>query len=578
MSFLPTTREEMRARGWEQCDVIIVTGDSYIDSPFIGTAVVGRLLEHWGWRVGIIAQPDLQSDDVARLGEPRLFWGVNAGSIDSMVANYTAALKRRKSDDYTPGGVNDRRPDRACIAYANLIRRHFKATRPIVLGGIEASLRRVSHYDFWSDSVRRPLLFDAKADYLIYGMGENALRDLTRALDEGRDARDVRGICYIAPEPREGYIELPSHDEASCDKMAYMRLFDEFYRDNDPLNAKGLSERVGERYLIQNPPAPYATSAELDEYAALPYMLAQHPYYERQGSVKCLETIKFALQTHQGCWGECNFCAITVHQGRTIRSRSEESIIAEIERWSKRADFKGIIHDLGGASANMYGFECAKKLRSGACKAKRCADFGGVCDQMPIDHAPLIRLMRRVDKLPNVRKSIVASGVRYDLILRDKAHGKAYLKELSQNHVGGQMKIAPEHVSDRVLRAMGKPPRRDLLEFKKLFDELNKGRKQYLTYYFIAAHPGCEMSDMMGLADFTKRELRLHPEQTQIFTPTPSTYSAAMYYTGLDYKSKKPIYVEKSQAAKEKQKSAVTPSVKRVDAKHKMPTKAPKRR
>jgi len=560
-AFLPTTKDEMDALGWDRCDVIIVTGDSYIDSPFIGTAVVGRLLEYWGYRVGVIAQPDISSDkDITRLGEPRLFWGVNGGSVDSMVANYTASKKFRKSDDYTPGGANTKRVDRACIAYTNLIRQYFKHTAPVVLGGIEASLRRVSHYDFWGDNIRKPILFDAKADFLIYGMGENALKELASALRKGVSPSDVKGVCYISKEPKEGYIQLPSHDEILQNREKYMELFDEFYKNNDPLNAKGLCERVDARFLVQNPPNAYATSEELDIYAALNYQRAQHPYYEAMGKVKCLETIKFALSTHQGCWGECNFCAITVHQGRTIRSRSSEGILKEIKQFREYKDFKGVVHDLGGASANMYGYECEKKLKSGACKNRRCADYEGVCGSMAVNHKPLLDLMCKSRDIEGVKKTVVASGVRYDLINKDKKFGLPYLRELVKNHVSGQMKVAPEHTDDKILRLMGKPPKNELLSFKKLFDTLNaeEGKKQFLTYYFIAAHPGCEAGDMRSLKTFVNKELKLNPEQVQIFTPTPGTYSSAMYYSGLDFKSKKRIFVERDTNAKERQKSTLT--------------------
>ncbi|MFA5501004.1 MAG: YgiQ family radical SAM protein [Sulfurovaceae bacterium] len=558
--FLPTTAEELRTLGWSQCDVILVSGDAYIDSPYIGIAVVGRILEAMGLKVGIIAQPDIKSDiDIKRLGEPKLFWGVSGGSVDSMVANYTAAKKFRKSDDYTPGGINNRRPDRAVLIYTNLIRQYFKNTVPIVLGGIEASLRRVTHYDYWSNNLRKPILFDSKADYLIYGMGEEAIKELASALQNNTDTQNICGICYISNIPRGDYITLPSHEECIENKERYIDLFDLFYNNNDPISAKGLCQKVGTRYLIQNPPCRYLSQPEMDAVAALPYTRKLHPYHAKYGKVKCMETIGYSITTHHGCWGECNFCAIGVHQGRTIRTRSEASIVNEATNFTKDKDFKGIISDLGGASANMYGYECDKKLKHGTCEHQRCVDHKRLCKAMKPNHARLISLMRSVRKIKGIKKAFVASGIRYDIIAKDKAHGQAYLRELLAHHISGQMKIAPEHTEDGVLRLMGKPGKQSLIEFKKMFDDINKKqeKKQFLTYYLIAAHPGCTERDMQSLKNFTTKELRINPEQAQVFTPTPGTYSSVMYYTGLDPKTRKPIFVEKDMAKKEKQKSIV---------------------
>ncbi len=558
--FLPTTPQEMRTLGWDQCDVILISGDTYIDSPYIGVAVVGRILESLGFKVGIIAQPDTKSDiDIKRLGEPKLFWGVSGGSVDSMVANYTATKKFRNIDDYTPGGINNRRPDRAVLVYTNLIRQYFKNTVPIVLGGIEASLRRVTHYDYWSNNLRKPVLFDSKADYLIYGMGEEAIKELAAALQNGHDTKDIRGICYISDTQKQEYISLPSHEECLEKKERYIDLFDLFYNNNDPLSAKGLCQRVGSRYLIQNPPCRYLKESEMDAVSALPYTRKLHPYYAQNGKVKCMETISYSITTHHGCWGECNFCAIGVHQGRTIRTRSEASIIAEATSFTQDKDFKGIISDLGGASANMYGYECDKKLKHGTCEHQRCVDHKRLCKAMKPNHARLISLMRSVRKIKGIKKTFVASGIRYDIIAKDKAHGQTYLRELLAHHISGQMKIAPEHTEDNVLRLMGKPGKQSLIEFKKMFDDINKkqDKKQFLTYYLIAAHPGCSERDMQSLKNFTTKELRINPEQAQVFTPTPGTYSAVMYYTGLDPKTRKPIFVEKDMAKKEKQKSII---------------------
>ncbi|MGB5966390.1 MAG: YgiQ family radical SAM protein [Sulfurimonadaceae bacterium] len=558
--FLVTTREEMDRRGWKQLDVVLISGDAYIDSPFIGTAVVGRMLEKMGYKVGIIGQPDIESgDDIGRLGEPRLFWGVSGGSIDSMVSNYTATKKFRNSDDYTPGGKNDKRPDRAVLVYSNLIRRFYKSTVPIVLGGIEASLRRVTHYDYWSNKLRKPILFDSKADILVYGMGEIALKDLVHALDEGKDYRDVRGICYIAKEPVEEFLQVASHAECLADKNLFMDLFDSFYDNNDPISAKGLCQKVDTRYSIQNPPCDYLDESEMDGVSALPFTRELHPYHQPQGKVKCLETIKFSIMTHQGCWGECNFCAIGVHQGRTIRTRSEESIVKEAKEFTTYKDFKGIISDLGGPTANMYGYECKKKLKLGTCDHQRCVDSRHLCSSMRVDHSRLLGMMKQVRELPGIRKAFVASGVRYDLITEDKGHGYSYLKEMVKHHISGQMKVAPEHTEQHVLDLMGKPGKQTLVDFKKLYDRLNKeeGKNQFLTYYLIAAHPGCEEKDMHELKRFTTDELKMTPEQAQVFTPTPGTYSAVMYYTELDPVTRKKIFVEKDTRRKEKQKEIV---------------------
>ncbi len=382
--FLPTTSHEMNRLGWDQLDVILVSGDSYIDSPYIGIAVIGHVLRQRGFRVGVIAQPQIDSpEDITRLGEPRLFWGVSAGSIDSLVANYTALKKKRKSDDYTPGGWNNRRPDRASIVYTNLIRRNYKNTVPIVLGGIEASLRRVAHYDFWSDRVRRSILLDAKADYLLYGMAEKSIVELAQVLQMGGEPRQIRGLCYALGESEldfipEGYLKLPSFEAVAQDKDALIDMFHLFYQNNDPLTAKGLYQRHAGRCLVQNPPTPYMSQQEMDAVYTLDFERRQHPYYEHQGKVKALETIQFSIPTHRGCYGECSFCAIAMHEGRTVRWRSADSIIAEAEQLSHHPDFKGYISDVGGPTANMYGFECAKKLKSGACDRKSCL-FPEIC-------------------------------------------------------------------------------------------------------------------------------------------------------------------------------------------------------
>ena len=557
--FLPTTLRECADLGWGQLDVILVSGDSYIDTPFSGAAVIGKVLVSAGYRVGVIAQPDIQSaEDITRLGEPVLFWGVTAGVVDSMVANYTATRKKRRSDDNTPGGINNRRPDRATIVYTNLIRRFFKNTRPIVLGGIEASLRRVAHYDFWSDRVRGSILLDAKADLLFYGMAEKGIVELANRLRDGQDIHDIRGLCYLDRQARSGYLELPAYETVASDKNAFIEMFHTFYRNNDPLTAHGLIQRHGDRYLIQNPPALTPTQNELDSVYRLDFERAQHPYYERQGKVKSLETIQFSIQTHRGCYGECNFCAIAVHEGRTVSWRSLDSVVNEAERLAAMPDFKGIIQDAGGPTANMYGFECAKKLKSGVCVKKRCL-YPEICSQMKVDHSQQIELLRRLRQVKGVRKAFVASGIRYDMVLADQAHGRDYLRAVVRNHVSGQMKVAPEHTENNVLRHMGKPGNDSLLRFKGMFEQMTTeaGKPQFLTYYLIAAHPGCSEEDMRHLRTFTSQKLNIHPEQVQMFTPTPSTYSSLMYYTEMDPFTGEKLFVEKESGRKERQKRIV---------------------
>ena len=557
--FIPTTPEDVRLRGWKNLDVILISGDSYIDSPLIGSAVIARVLEKDGYKVGIIAQPDIHSPaDITRLGEPNLFWGVTGGSVDSMVANYNASRRKRRLDDYTPGGENDRRPDRAVITYCNLIRRYFKDSAPILLGGIEASLRRVPHYDYWSNSIRRSILFDARADYLLYGMADQTILDFAESMDKDTDPSSLRGLCFISKEPPsdlQNYEQLPPYESVAADTYTFARMFQTFYQNNDPLTAKGLYQLHGDRYLVHNPPAPYATQAELDAVYALPFQRAQHPYYEQQGPVKALETIRFSINSHHGCYGECNFCAIAVHEGRTVRWRSQDSIMDEAEALAELPDFKGYIFDVGGPTANMYGYECRLKLEKGACADKRCI-YPIVCPGLKPDHSQHLELLRKLRHIPGVKKVFVGSGLRYDLILADQKHGEAYLKELTEHHVSGQLKVAPEHSQDSVLEKMGKPGHRALLEFKERFDQLSRkaGLRQYLTYYLIAAHPGCSEADMRKLKDFASHELHISPEQVQIFTPLPSTYSALMYYTEMDPFTGEKLFVEKDMGKKEKQK------------------------
>ncbi len=565
-SYIPTTSQEVDGLGWNQLDVILVSGDTYIDLPHNGVALIARVLLKAGYRVGIIAQPDLESDsDIARLGEPALFWGVSAGCLDSMIANYTASGKRRKSDDMTPGGRNIRRPDRAVIVYTNLIRRYFKSTRPIVLGGIEASLRRISHYDAWSKSVRRSILFDAKADILVYGMAEQSILELAQTLKSQGDIRSIRGICYISsqaplemPEFPEPDIDLGDHATVMADKDLFTKMFNVFYENADPYTAKRLYQRQDTRYLVHNPPQKPISSETLDRIYELPFTRDVHPFYKQHGRVAALDTIQFSLTSHRGCYGECRFCAITVHQGRHIVSRSEASLLNEAASYTAHPDFKGIISDVGGPTANMYGIDCERKSNKGACRDMGCL-FPKTCKKLPAHHHRQIQLLRALRNLGGIRKVFVGSGIRYDLILSDRQYGALYLEEILRHHVSGQLKIAPEHVQDTVLELMGKPGCDNLEAFLRLFDKINnkQTKKVFLTYYLMAAHPGCTLEDMRRLRTFAIRRLKLLPEQVQIFTPSPSTYATLMYYTERDPFSGKKIFVEKNPRAKQAQKDAL---------------------
>ncbi len=558
--FLPTTPDELNKLGWENLDIILVTGDTYIDSSYIGVSVIGKVLTDAGYRVGIIAQPDIASQaDIGRLGEPKLFWGISAGCVDSMVANYTATRKPRKNDDFTPGTVNNRRPDRATIVYANLIRRYFKNTKPIVLGGIEASLRRIAHYDYWSNKIRKSILFDAKADYLVYGMGEGAILELANCLRHDKDTNDIRGLSYISKEPRTGYRELPSFNEVQSDNNAFIDMFRIFSNNSDPVTAMGLFQKHDARYLVQNRPAENILSKNLDRVYELDYENDVHPYYKTEGEVRALDTIRFSITTHRGCYGECNFCAISSHQGKTVISRSEKSIMAEAKSYKQHPKFRGIIRDVGGPTANMYGFECDLKMKEGCCKKKRCA-FPSVCKQMKPDHKRQIELLKNLRKIEGVKKVFIASGIRHDLALADEKHGYSYVKEVVSHHVSGQMKLAPEHSDEDVLACMGKPGTESLLRFRKLFNEISStvGKKQFLTYYIIAAHPGCSEKEMLNLREYLLTNLKILPEQVQVFTPLPSTWSAVMYHTGINPFSGESIFVEKDNNRKEKQKRIIT--------------------
>ena len=567
--FLPTNAEEMRRLGWDAVDAVLVSGDAYVDSPYSGTAVIGQVLLKAGFRVGILSQPPVGDPAAFReFGPPRLFWGISAGCVDSMVANYTASGKKRRQDDFTPGGINNRRPDRATIVYANLARAAFRPARPIILGGIEASLRRVAHYDFWSDKVRRPVICDAKADALCYGMGERAMVAFAEALRDGKDWHGIRGICYLAAEadvPARTLataVRLPSFAEVSAPteegRRAFLAAFNLFAAEQDAVTARPLLQKTDTRFLVHNPPALPLEQKELDAVHDIPYMLDAPPSIRAQGTIRALDTIRFSVTTHRGCYGNCRFCAIAVHQGRRVVSRSPDSIVGEVARFARHPRFRGTVADVGGPTANMYAIDCARKEKEGACPHKDCL-FPSVCPALKPDHSAQLALLKRLRSLPGVKHVFVASGLRPDLIAADAAHGCDYVEALARHHVSGQLKLAPEHVVDHVLAAMGKPGVESLLRFKDRFDAASRrcGKRQFLTYYFIAAHPGCTEGDMRALKRFAQTRLNLHPEQVQIFTPTPLTASTAMYYTGLDPATGRPVFRARSFRDRQRQKDVL---------------------
>jgi len=554
--FLPTTKEEITKLGWAAPDIILISGDTYIDSPFMGTAVIGNWLTANGFRTAIIAQPDINSDDIARLGEPKLFWGVSAGAMDSFVANYTALNKFRNDDDLTPGGTNNRRPDRASMVYTNLIRRHFKNTKPIVLGGVEASLRRITHYDFKDNALRRSILFDAKADILVYGMGEKAVLELAEALKNGQEWRNIKGLCCISKEKPESCLEIASFEDCNSDKNKFFEAFNVFYKNECLQNPQILCQKHNDRYLIQNPRQPLLTTEELDAIYDLDYTREVHPYYAKLGKVKAQDTIKFSITAHRGCFGECNFCSITVHQGKQVVSRSEKSILKEAEKITKLKDFKGYITDIGGPTANMFEAKCKTKGTAGLCADKRCL-FPKQCPSLEPGHEKQLSLIEKIEKIPGVKKVFISSGIRYDMICNDKETGRKYLNKITASNISGQMKIAPEHTDDKVLSLMGKPDSSMLKQFVEMFKSAKaENAKQFLTYYFIAAYPGCSEKEMRNLQSFIGKNLKIYPEQVQIFTPAPSTNATMMYYCEKDLNNNT-VFVEKDRNNKQRQKRII---------------------
>lgn len=545
--FLITERAEMEARGWAELDFVLTTGDAYVDHPSFAGSVIGRLLEHHGYRVGLIAQPDWQDVNAFKvLGKPRLASLVTAGNLDSMLNKFTAAKKFRHNDAYSPGGESGHRPDRATLVYANRMREAFRDV-PVIIGGIEASLRRFAHYDYWSDTVRRSLLVDSKADVLIYGMGEKQILELAKALDENRlieQLPTIKGICYMSKTLPEGKIkECPSYEIVKEDKKQFAEAFRIQYYEQDPFIGKTVAQLHGDRYVIQNSPALPLTQAEMDEVYSLPFTRRWHPRYDAKGGVPALREVQFSLVSHRGCFGSCSFCAITSHQGRIIQNRSHESLIAEAERMIAMPDFKGYIHDVGGPTANFRHTACEKQGTKGACPGKNCA-APHACENLDTSHDDYLAILRKLRKLKGVKKVFVRSGLRYDYVLED--NNREFVKELCEHHVSGQLKVAPEHVSEAVTEIMGKADKTVFLKFKDWFETANRqlGKKQFLVPYFMSSHPGCTLADAVELAEFL-RDQKMTPEQVQDFIPTPGSLSTAMYYTGINPLTGEAVYVAK---------------------------------
>ena len=544
--FLPICKKDMDERGIQQLDFVYVIGDAYVDHPSFGHAIISRVLEAHGYTVGIISQPDWKDDhSISILGEPRLGFLVAAGNMDSMVNHYTVSKKRRSTDAYTPGGVMGKRPDYATITYCNLIRRNYKKT-PIIIGGIEASLRRLAHYDYWSDSLKRSILLDSGADLLLYGMGERSIVEVADALNSGLLVRDITfidGTVYKTRKKGDIYdaIFLPDYSELKADKKNYAKSFYVQYQNTDPFSGKRLAESYDYKtFVVQNPPSKPLTIEEMDDVYALPYMRTYHPSYEKAGGVPAISEVKFSLVSNRGCFGGCSFCALTFHQGRIIQVRSHESIIEEAKMLTKEPDFKGYIHDVGGPTANFRAPACKKQLKHGACPNKQCL-FPKPCDNLIADHRDYRALLKQLRALPGVKKVFIRSGIRFDYLLADK--DQSFLKELCEYHVSGQLKVAPEHISDAVLKYMGKPENSVYRRFVQSYQKMNEkiGRKQFLVPYLMSSHPGSTLKEAVELAEFL-RDFGYMPEQVQDFYPTPSTLSTCMYYTGVDPRTMEPVY------------------------------------
>lgn len=566
MAFLPVTTEDMERRGWDQPDFVLVTGDAYVDHSSFGTAIISRLLESLGYRVAILSQPDWKNCDAfTRFGKPRLAFLVNSGNVDSMVNHYSVFRRRRRQDFYSPGGESGRRPDRAVIVYCNRIREAYGKTVPVIIGGIEASLRRLGHYDYWDDRVRNSILVDSQADLLMYGMGEHAVREIAEALDSGIEAKDITWIRGTVFADRSGHFEednawddrlimLPSFEEIRESKEKYAESFLLQYRNTDYISGKRLAEKYeGNLVVVQNPPAEPLTTGELDDIYELPYERDYHPMYRAAGGVPAIREVKFSLTSVRGCFGECSFCALTFHQGRRIQARSRESLIREAEKLTADPEFKGYIHDVGGPTANFRRPACQKQKTRGVCTHRDCM-FPSPCPNLEVDHSEYIDILRALRSLPGVKKVFIRSGIRFDYLLADRS--RAFLKELCRYHVSGELKVAPEHISDNVLRRMHKPPVRVFERFLREFTEENRriGKKQYMIPYFISSHPGATLEDACELSVFLNKH-GFVPDQVQDFYPTPGTLSTCMYYTGIDPVAGEKVYIARDPEEKQMQRA-----------------------
>ena len=557
--FLPISRADMQRRGWEQCDFVYIIGDGYVDHPSFGHAIISRVLEDAGYKIGIISQPDWKkTDSINVLGEPRLGFLVMGGNMDSMVNHYTVSKAHRKTDAYTPGGVMGKRPDYAVTVYCNLIRRTYRR-KPIIIGGIEASLRRLAHYDYWSDKLKRSILLDSQADLLIYGMGERAVIEIANALNDGMDAQDITyidGTVYKTREPDTSVpsITLPAFPDMQKNPRVYAESFSVQYRNTDPFCAKRLIEPYGEHeFIVQNPPQKPLSQEEMDRVYGLPYCRTYHPSYEKQGGVPAISEVRFSLASNRGCFGACSFCALTFHQGRIIQTRSHESLLAEAEAMTHEKDFKGYIHDVGGPTANFRQPACKKQLTKGACPNRQCL-FPEPCKNMIADHSDYVALLRKLRKLPGVKKVFIRSGIRFDYLLADKS--ETFFHELVRYHISGQLKVAPEHCIDSVLDYMGKPHIGTYERFMDEYRQLNHkyDKEQYVVPYLMSSHPGSTLADAVALAEYLNRRGR-QPEQVQDFYPTPGTISTCMYHTGIDPRTMQPVYVAKTPHEKDMQRA-----------------------
>ncbi|SKA72522.1 uncharacterized radical SAM protein YgiQ [Eubacterium uniforme] len=559
--FLPISKKDMKKRGWDECDFVYVIGDAYVDHPSFGHAIISRVLESFGYKVGIISQPDWKNkESINILGKPRLGFLVMGGNMDSMVNHYSVSKKRRAVDAFSPGGVMGKRPDYATIVYCNLIRQTYKDV-PIIVGGIESSLRRLSHYDYWSNKVKRSLLLDSGADLLIYGMGEKSVVEVADALNSGIDVKDITyidGTVYKTKDLENvyDYTMLPTFDDVVLSKEEYAKSFYIQYQNTDPYSGKRLVEKYKDYlYVVQNPPAKPLTQMEMDDVYDLPYMRTYHPSYEKDGGIPAISEVKFSLVSNRGCFGGCNFCALTFHQGRIIQTRSHESIIKEAKLLVDDKDFKGYIHDVGGPTANFRHKACKKQETHGACPNKQCL-FPKPCNNLYVDHKDYISLLRKLRKIPKVKKVFVRSGIRFDYLMADK--DDTFLKELVENHISGQLKVAPEHICDNVLNLLGKPSNNVYEGFVKKYEQMNKklGKKQFLVPYLMSSHPGSTLENAIELAEYI-RDMGYLPEQVQDFYPTPATISTCMYYTGLDPRTMKKVYITSSPHEKAMQRALV---------------------